>query len=414
MKRIKVVMLHEIITQVSRKSFWIITMGVPIMAALVLILVNAINRDARVSEAVAGIINNPVETRPEGFVDPGGLIKSIPEGFPQGMFQQYPDESSAVEALEVGDISAYFLLPADYIDKGKIYYIAQKFNLLESGSENSGTFNWLVDFNLLDGNGNLASLVNGPYKVNNISLAPADVPEVDENNTLAYWLPYAVAFLFYMIIIITSSLLLSNVSKEKENRVIEILLNSVTPTQLMTGKIIGLGLTSLLQVAILLVSGYFAVNLSGNAISLPPGFELPPSIIAWGIVFFLLGYSVYASLMAGVGALAPNMREGSQLTIVVMLPLIAPLFFSSTVFMNEPNGTFATVFSLFPLSTPVAMMSRLAAGGVPWWQPPLAAVLLALTAVLVVKSVAGMFRAQTLLSGQPIKLKTFLRALIGK
>ena len=162
MKRIKVVMLHEIITQVSRKSFWIITMGVPIMAALVLILVNAINRDARVSEAVAGIINNPVETRPEGFVDPGGLIKSIPEGFPQGMFQQYLDESSAVEALEVGDISAYFLLPADYIDKGKIYYIAQKFNLLESGSENSGTFNWLVDFNLLDGNGNLASLVNGP------------------------------------------------------------------------------------------------------------------------------------------------------------------------------------------------------------------------------------------------------------
>ena len=237
---------------------------------------------------------------------------------------------------------------------------------------------------------------------------------MDESNPLAYWMPYAVAFLFYMMIIITSSLLLGNISKEKENRVIEILLNSVTPTQLMTGKIIGLGLTSLFQVAILLVSGYFLVNLSGNAFSLPSGFELPPSILAWGILYFLLGYAVYASLMAGVGALAPNMREGSQLTIVVMLPLIIPLFFSSSVFMNDPNGAIATAISMFPLSTPVAMMSRLSAGGVPWWQPPLAAVLLVLTAVLVVRSVAGMFRAQTLLSGQPIKVKTFLRALVGK
>ena len=414
MKKIKVVMLHEIITQVSRRSFWIITLGVPLMAALVLVVVNTISRNAAVSEAVSEVVNNPVETRPDGFVDPGGLIKAIPADFPSGLLVQYPDETAAKASLENGEISGYYLLPAGYVEEGQIFYITENYNLLRSTTENSGEFNWVVDVNLLNGDANLASLVNHPYNVQDRSLAPASEPQVDESNTLAYWLPYGVAFLFYMIIIITSSLLLSNVSKEKENRVIEILLNSVTPTQLMTGKIIGLGLTSLLQVAILLLSGYFAVNLSGTALSLPSGFELPPSIIAWGILYFLLGYAVYASLMAGVGALAPNMREGSQLTIVVMLPLIAPLFFSSSVFMNEPNGTFATVFSLFPLSTPVAMMSRLAAGGVPWWQPPLAAVLLALTAVLVVRSVAGMFRAQTLLSGQPINVKNYLRALVGR
>ena len=59
-------------------------------------------------------------------------------------------------------------------------------------------------------------------------------------------------------------------------------------------------------------------------------------------------------------------------------------------------------------------MARLASGGVPWWQPPLAAVLLALTAVLIVRAVAGMFRAQSLLSGQPIKARTFLKALVGR
>ena len=414
MKKIKVVMLNEIITQISRRSFWIITLSAPLIGALILVIVGAINRNAEFSEALSGVVNNPVETRPEGFVDPGGLIRAIPEGFPQGVLLQYPDEASASAALVAGDISAYYLLPADYVNEGKIFFVAENYNLLETGSERSGMFNWVVDVNLLGGDANLTSLANGPFRVDQISLAPISEPEVDESNPMAYWMPYAVAFLFYMIIIITASLLLSNISREKENRVIEILLNSVTPTQLMTGKIIGLGLTSLFQVAILLVSGYFLVNLSGTAISLPVGFELPPSILAWGILYFLLGYPVYASLMAGVGALAPNMREGSQLTIVVMLPLIIPLFFSSSVFMTEPNGTLATAISLFPLSTPVAMMSRLAAGGVPWWQPPLAAVLLALTAVLVVRSVAGMFRAQTLLSGQPLKVNTYLKALMGK
>jgi len=414
MKKIKVVMLNEIITQISRRSFWIITLSAPLIGALILVIVGAINRNAEFSEALSGVVNNPVETRPEGFVDPGGLIRAIPEGFPQGVLLQYPDEASASAALVAGDISAYYLLPADYVNEGKIFFVAENYNLLETGSERSGMFNWVVDVNLLGGDANLTSLANGPFRVDQISLAPISEPEVDESNPMAYWMPYAVAFLFYMIIIITASLLLSNISREKENRVIEILLNSVTPTQLMTGKIIGLGLTSLFQVAILLVSGYFLVNLSGTAISLPVGFELPPSILAWGILYFLLGYAVYASLMAGVGALAPNMREGSQLTIVVMLPLIIPLFFSSSVFMTEPNGTLATAISLFPLSTPVAMMSRLAAGGVPWWQPPLAAVLLALTAVLVVRSVAGMFRAQTLLSGQPLKVNTYLKALMGK
>ena len=97
-----------------------------------------------------------------------------------------------------------------------------------------------------------------------------------------------------------------------------------------------------------------------------------------------------------------------------MLPLIVPLFFSSTVFMNDPNGPIATGLSLFPLSAPVAMMARLSAGGVPWWHPPLAAVLLALTAVVIVRLVADMFRAQALLSGQALKVKTYFQALFGK
>jgi len=130
-------------------------------------------------------------------------------------------------------------------------------------------------------------------------------------------------------------------------------------------------------------------------------------------VYFLLGYAMYASLMAGLGAMVPNLREASQATCVVILPLIIPLFFINAL-IGQPGSTLSVVLSLFPLTSPVAMMTRLATGSVPWWQPFLAAVLQGLTALLIVKSVAGMFRAQYLLTGQAFNVKLFLKALVGK
>jgi len=117
--------------------------------------------------------------------------------------------------------------------------------------------------------------------------------------------------------------------------------------------------------------------------------------------------------MAGLGALVPNLREASQATILVIFPLIIPVVLLS-ILINDPHGLLATVLSLFPLTSPVAMMTRLAAGGVPFWQTLLAAALLAVTAVLVVRSVARMFRAQTILSGQPFSRKVFFNALFGR
>jgi len=303
-------------------------------------------------------------------------------------------------------------VPADYIQKGKITYIRPDFNPLASSGDQSNLFTWAVQVNLAGGDMLFVNLVNGPLQVDETSLAVVAVP--DENNPLALWTPYIITLIFYMLIIGSSSLLLSNISKEKENRVIEMLLTSVTPPQLLTGKILGLGILGLGQTVFWFGTSYILLNLSGRTFQLPSAIHLPASFLAWGLVFFILGYAVYASLMAGLGALAPNLREASQATFVITMPLMIPLFLSSSVFMQAPNGTIAIVLSLFPLSAPVAMMARLSAGGVAWWQPLLAAVLLAATAVLIVRAVAGMFRAQALLSGQTFNLKTYLRALAGK
>jgi ABC-2 type transport system permease protein len=412
MKKFLIVMKNEISTIISRPSFWLALLGLPLAGALIFTVVGAINKSASASETVSQVFSGPQETRPEGYVDLSGIIRQIPESVPPDTFVAYPDEATARQALAAGKISAFYIVPADYIQKGKIPYIRPDLNPLASSGDQSNLFTWVVQVNLVGGDILFANLVNGPLRVDETSLATVAVP--DENNPLALWTPYIITIIFYMLIIGSASLLLSNISKEKENRVIETLLTSVTPSQLLIGKILGLGIVGLGQTVFWFGTSIILLNLSGRTFHLPSSIHLPASFLVYGLVFFLLGYAVYASLMAGLGALAPNLREASQATFVIMLPLMVPLFLSSSVFMEDPNGPIATGLSLFPLSAPVAMMARLSAGGVIWWQPLLAAVLLAATAVLIVRAVAGMFRAQALLSGQGFNLKTYFRALAGK
>jgi ABC-2 type transport system permease protein len=207
--------------------------------------------------------------------------------------------------------------------------------------------------------------------------------------------------------------MLNSVTTEKQNRVMEMLIVSITPVQMLTGKIIALGLVGLFQTIVWTGAGYGLLKLTGMTMPSAAAFQLPVSILIWGGIFFVLGYALYGSFMAGVGALVPNLREASQATTVIIIPMIIPLIMLSAL-INDPNGTLSVVLSLFPLTAPVAMMTRLSAAEIPIWQPILASVLLAISAVLAVRAVAGMFRAQTLLAGQTFSLKLFIRALAGK
>ena len=413
MRKIMLVLKNEIITLISRPSFWLALIGLPVVGALIFAGVGAINKSAGASQTVSQVVSGPQDTRPEGYVDLSRIIRQIPESVPPKTFVSFIDEASGRAALVAGKISALYIVPADYIQSGKLTSIRPDLNPLAASGGQSGWFTWVLQVNLAGGNTLFANLLNGPLKVNDVSLAPASTAP-EENNPLALWTPYIITLIFYMLIVGSATLLLSNISKEKENRVIEMLLTSVTSRQLLTGKIIGLGIVGLGQTLFWFGTSYILLNLSGRTFQLPSSIHLPFSFLAWGLVYFLLGYAVYASLMAGLGALAPNLREASQATFVITLPLMVPLFLASSVFMQAPNGMIAVVLSLFPLSAPVAMMARLSAGGVAWWQPWLAVALLAATIVFVVRAVAGMFRAQALLSGQGFKFNLFFRALAGK
>jgi ABC-2 type transport system permease protein len=410
MKKILLVLKHEITTILSRPSFLFAMFGIPIIGVVVFMIGGQLNKGSSAPALWTELLSPAPTVTAEGYVDHSGIIKEIPTSVQPGLLIAFPDETSAKQALDNKEISAYYIIPADYIQSGKITYVRPDY--VPIGTSGQGDLlEWVLQVNLLGGNTDLASLINGPKNLQQVSLSPQ--PQRDENNMLTFFLPYAVTMLFYIIILSAASLLLSSVAKEKQNRVMEILMMSVTPRQLLTGKIVGLGLLGLLQTVAWVGTGRVLLALSGSTFNLPIAFQLPPSFLVWAVIFFLLGYSVYASLMAGLGALVPNLREASQATILVIFPLIIPIFLLSLL-IDQPNGMLAIILSIFPLTSPVAMMTRLSSGPIPFWQTSLAAVLLALTAVFVVRSVARMFRAQTILSGQPFSRKVFIDALLGR
>jgi len=410
MKKMLLVLRQEVLVTLLRPSFLFGMFGLPLLGVLAFTIISRMNQNQSTAGIVTQIMTETTRVEAEGYVDQSGLIKLFPEDMPEGVLIAYPNEEAALQALEQGKIAAYYLVPADYLQTGQIIYNRPDFNPI-SASGQSDRFEWVLKLNLLEGDVEMASLTYGPHNLEKVSLAPE--PERDQNNMLSFWLPYAVTLIFYMVIMSAASLLLSSVAKEKENRIMEILMVSVTPRQLLTGKIVGLGLVGLLQTVIYVGTGRALLSASSSAFNLDAAFQLPASFLLWAIVFFLLGYAVYASLMAGLGALVPNLREASQATMVIVFPLIIPLFLIS-VMIEQPNGAVAMIMSLFPLTAPVVMMLRLSATTVPWWQPALAAVILFVTAFFIIRAVAGMFRAQALLSGQQFSVKLFFKALLGK
>jgi len=409
MNKTWLVMRNELVFQVTRRSWLLLTFGLPLIVALLLLVPPLLRGGSSGSSSETTSSPSPTELVVEGYVDHSGLVKMVPEDL-HSYLLPYADEASARVALQEGTIAAYYVVPQDYVQDGKLIRIAPDFAGFSPEGQ-SWAMRWVLLVNLLDGDIQLAQRVSAPMYLYVIALTDETRPEVGLG--WAYWIPYATGMILYVVIILNSSLLRSSVGGEKKNRVLEILMVSLHPRQILSGKIIALAIVGLLQTVIWAITGYLLLRLGGKSMSLPAGLQVPFSHVIWTAIFFLLGYAIYASLLAGLGALTgPNVPGSSSADFVVVWPLVIPMFFTSFL-LQAPNGALATILSLFPLTAPVSMLTRMGAGTVPWWQPPLAAVLMALTAMLVLRAVAGLFRAQVLLSGKTFTTRNFLRLLVN-
>lgn len=403
MSKTWVVLKHEFKSIVWKPSFWFGIFGMPFVIGIIVLVVGVVAGGV----AAASIAESQARVTVQGYVDPAGLIQQ-----PQPGFQAFADEARARQALAAGEIEAYYVVPADYVQTGAIRMVANNIEDSPSAPRNrADDFGRMLNADLIT-NPEIARQLSQPVGIGNAtSISPAsDAPRGGPTFGGFSPLVYGIAVLFMIVLMTASAYLMQSVTQEKENRVMEVLMSSVKPRDLFAGKILGVSLVGLIQMALWFGSSVFAIT-ALPFISSVVG-PISPLAVLLTVLYFVLGYFVYASLLAGLGAIMPGSREAAQYTFLVLIPLFIPLYLNQAI-GAEPNGLLATALSLFPMTSPIVMPMRLFIGNVPAWQIAVSVVLLAGMAYMAVAGAARVFRAQSLLSGTKPTFKQVLAAFRG-
>jgi ABC-2 type transport system permease protein len=405
MRTIWLVIKHDVAVTLRQRSFWFLTLLMPVL--LLGVNIYYIIRESSPSSAET---ESPAATVPTtlpkiGLVDEAGLVTNMPPGLPADLFVRFPDNATARAALETGEIVQYVNISADYVATGQVTVYAKNFQIVQSGenmgmamnSDNAWVLQYLIDYNL-SGNQAIASALHNPTPGNLAKFHAISPPPAAnaQDQGLAELVSTIVPYMFYFLLLLGSSYLMRSVVSEKENRTAEVLLLSLNPRDLMVGKILAMSVVVLVQIVIWVGGGLLVLRRGADLLQVAQ-FTFPPGFLVWAFLFLMLGYLLFASIMAAAGALATNAREGGQMTWLLIIPLMPTLMFS-TMFLEEPNHPLVVVLSLFPFSSPSAMVTRLAVSEVPTWQILVSLGALGLTTYLVISLAGRFFRAGNLLS----------------
>ena len=212
--------------------------------------------------------------------------------------------------------------------------------------------------------------------------------------------------LIYLALITTGQTVAQGVVEEKSTRVVELLLATIRPWQLMTGKVLGIGLIGLLQVAAVGVTGVVAGQVTG-ALSLSLSTSI--SVVAWLVVWFVLGFTLYSLVFAGLGALVSRQEDVGGVTAIPTTLLVVGYVVGISILPNAPDNPVAAGLSLVPLFSPTLMPMRLAMGEVPVWQT-LTSLLLAIATVPFLVSLSGrIYRNGVVRTGTRLSLREAVR-----
>ncbi len=258
---------------------------------------------------------------------------------------------------------------------------------------------------------NVVKQAMAPVEIDNLGLlhktASGEIKPAEQVNELAsFMLPLGLMLLMWMGLMMTTQPLLHGVLEEKMQRIAEVLLGSIAPFQLMLGKLLGYVLVALTLLGIYVGGGYYVLNHFGYANLVP----MP--VIGWFLFFECLAIFMYGAIFLALGSCCNEVKEAQNLIFPAMIPMMLPLFCWSIV-IKHPLSTFSTALTLFPLSTPMIVVMRLAVPpGVPGWQMACGAVGTILMALVAVWAASRIFRVGLLMQGKPPKLGQILKWVV--
>lgn len=398
MSKTWIVIKYEYLRHVLRKGFLVALLSVPLW---IIISIGV--------GFLAVLLTN--DTTPVGYVDNSGFLSNpIYPQASKGLIKNpaliaFATEQEAKTALDAGKLQSYYVLPADYLTTGKV-----------------------VEYFIKDRNTDRTSIFVTFLQINHLREVPQDVSKrihlgsnivvhsTQENrkssgaDILKIILPLLGAVLMITAVFTSSGYLMQAVVEEKENRTMEIVATSLSPSQIMGGKIvalIGVGLTQ-----ILVWGGFALIGLMVAQLYLP---FLNSARIDWGmigtiLVLVLPTFVMVAALMAALGATVTEAKEGQQVAGLVTLPVMLPFMLLSAILAN-PNGIISMVLSFFPLTAAMTIMLRIAFGSVPTWQMAVSAVILVACAAGSLWLAGQVFRMGMLRYGKRISLREVFNEL---
>ena len=438
MNKLKLIIQHEYMTMVGKKSFIIMTLLIPFLILLVgciPVLMAYINSSADTTVTRIAVIDESGKY--------GGAFKDSPNY--RFVIMQGDKATNAHEFYKnAGEsIDAVMVIPASVLED-------QQATIYSENTIDQGTISMLTGcLNDTLARAKIASF-NDPDLESKIeqSQVSAQVKSIkwdekgDEQEQSAQFasiLGMILSFLTYTFVLSYGTMIMNSVVEEKTNRIVEVIVSSCRPMELMMGKIIGVGLVGLTQFAIwvvLLGIGYVVLGLvAGGAMAvsspeaitagmnMPGGTDMASgaigdvmtalaginwlSLLGNFVIYFIGGYLLYASLFAGFGSAVDQASDSSQFTMPIILIMIVALY-AGIACIENPSGPMAVWCSIIPFTSPIVMMVRLPFH-VPWWQLLLSIVLLYATALGCIWISARIYRTGILLYGKKRTFKEVLK-----
>jgi len=433
-RKIRSVATFEFLCTVKRKGYLIATFGMPVFVAMYGAIVSvpvyfaAKHDSARQVYGIvdeAGVLALTGEERSRPVDVPAGLRSAI-EATGQGdtvrraiaaiggpVFRPYPDEAAAREALTQGSIEGYYRFGGNFVEDGRVAgFFPEGVGLDRKDSRRP--LRELIQRRLLAGRVSepLARRVGEPIaELHEWTVSPSG--EVSPSAPWAVFAKIIIPLLFAVLMLISlmmsSGYLIQATAVEKENKVVEVLLSSANPDEILAGKLLGLGAAGVLQVCIWFgMVGLGGVLLTATLSSL--GVSVPWAAIGASVAFFVAGYLFLGSLMLATGSLGSNTRESQQYSVVWSMLAISPLILLQ-LFLTAPHGTIPRVMTWIPFTAPLTVVLRLALdpAGTAWWEVLGSLTVLVVSIGVAIRFGARLFRVGLLLTGTRPKLREILK-----
>ena len=393
---------HEFLQAIKKVGFIVLTFIVPVLALLAIGLFELVTTLTEPSAK---------EVTTVGYVDEVGIFRDQTD---QGLIKLIPFASreEATRALVGRDVSEYIVIPSDYTSSGTVqrYTLAKELSTPQVTAyliESFLTWNLLKDDVPPDVIASIVSPLN------------LEVTRLNENGDIAQEqgnigniiIPAIFSLLLSFALMLGTNSLISGLGEEKESRLLEVLLSSVSVRNLLIAKVLALGTAGLLQVLVWLISAPPLLSLASSSFG---GFlsdvQLPANFLVLGVVYFVLGYLLFAVLSVTLGGISSSTTEAQSLSMFYIMMLFVPLWFFG-VLVNFPNSPIWVVLSIFPVTAPVQVVLRLGVSDIPAWQIVTSIGVLGLSVVVGIYFSTRIFRSYMLMYGKSPSLAGIIQGL---